>query len=125
MPESATDAESGALMLLQACEGSDHCKALNAYAVGNVDAESLSYEDVFYPLRHHAGELAHRVDGEAFSYWIRWGSGDFLYAISLRDGRHSDEFQIESPGNAYDLCVGEGFTPVLLEHTPFGEGDDG
>jgi hypothetical protein len=61
----------------------EHCQALaEALTNKSVLFETLSYEDVFYPLRHHHREdLRLRLDVQepAITAFLKWGAGDFIY----------------------------------------------
>lgn len=124
--ESATDGAEAAELRLGWCTDNDHCDALYRYVRGALDAESLSYEDVFYPLRHHHGEIAHRVDLETLTYWVRWGSGDYLYAMGTAHGHASDVHRATRADakGMYRLCIENGLTPVLLAESPLGGDPD-
>lgn len=69
--------------VLGTCDN-DHCRALDYVRRDQrMSGESLSWEDVFYPLRHHhrdglALELTAKADGAA----LVWGRGDLIYRVN-------------------------------------------
>lgn len=114
--------EQTALDVLWGCWENDHCPALLSYLKGYQDSESLSYEDVFYPLRHHHDEgLALSVtDGHGTEEYV-WGSGDFIF---LAEEERQVMAHAIDPVRLWSSLQMDGvsFDVVRLDDTPFAEG---
>lgn len=78
-----TDPHEQAMAVLADCREADECTALLGYLRDDLPRDALDYEDLFFPLRHHAhdgvalevlhyGELIER---------LRWGSGDLVFPV--------------------------------------------